>query len=511
MGPGNDAATDWVARNARRFPDAPALEDGDTGESRSWSQLEDRVGRVAGLLRGRFGVGAGDRVGILAEGDPRFFEVMFACMRIGAVMVPFNWRLAVPEIVALAQDAELAVLLHDGVWADAAGKVAADAGVEQLAAWRSAADSLDFDELVAASPPLRAGTERLLSSPTHILHTSGTTGTPKGAITTTGTMTWHTMNVAQEALLNGPGSRMLNPLPLFHAGGLTTVATPMLMTGGCVTTLRRFDPDQVMRMLADPSVGVTHWTAVPIMYQALANTAAFATADLSGLRYAQVAGGVPALELLQLWDTKGVVMQQAYGGTELGPAVATMPRDAVAAHPTSCGRAVPHTHVRLVTDDGREAATGEVGEVHIAGPSVTPGYWRRPAGTGFSDGWFLTGDAARRDEEGFFYLVDRVKDMYKSGGENVYPAEVERMIAEHPDVVEVGIVGVPDPRWGEVGAAYVVTRGGATLTLADIEAHCAGRLARYKLPKSLVLRSDELPRNSTGKVQKQLLRPHGQA
>jgi fatty-acyl-CoA synthase len=206
---------------------------------------------------------------------------------------------------------------------------------------------------------------------------------------------------------------------------------------------------------------------------------------------------------LETFAERGVILQQAYGGTELGPAVTTNARDQVMGRPTTCGRAVPFTSVRLVRPDGSEADVGEVGEVWISGPSVTPGYWGKPAGTGFEGPWFRTGDAARRDEEGFYYLVDRVKDMYKSGGENVYPAEVERIIAEHPDVIEVAVVGVPDDHWGEVGRAFVVVRPGADLDLAAIRDHCQGRLARYKLPKSAVFRRDLLPRNTTGKIQKQ--------
>ncbi len=502
----SDAATDWVTVNARRFPDAPALHDADTGDVRSWSQLDARVARVAGMLRDRLGISPGDRVCVVAEGDPRCFEVMFACMRLGAIVAPLNWRLATPELVTLTRDVEPSVVLHDGVWQETAGAVAAACGISRTIGWRSPTADLDFDDLVDQATPVRAGVDRRLSDPTHILHTSGTTGLPKGAITTASTMIWQTFNIAHEALLTGPGTKQLNPLPLFHAGGLTTIAAPMLLTGGCVAVLRRFDPEQVASLLVDQAVGITHWTAPPVMHQAVSATRTFADGKLPGITYAQVAGGVPSLALLEAWREKDVVLQQAYGGTELGPAVTSMPRHAVDARPTSCGRAVPYTQVALLREDGSEAPVGEVGEVHIGGPSVTPGYWRQPAGTGFTDGWFRTGDAAYRDEEGFYYLVDRVKDMYKSGGENVYPAEVERLIAEHPDVVEVSVVGVADERWGEVGRAFVVLRPGADLTLADVDRHCAGRLARYKLPKHLVRHEGPLPRNTTGKVRKADLR-----
>jgi fatty-acyl-CoA synthase len=424
-------------------------------------------------------------------------------MRLGAIMVPLNWRLSSVELEALCADAEPRLMLHDAVWQETAELVAAATRVTATMGWRCPDAAIDFDAAAAKSTPMASTPHlRRLSDPALILHTSGTTGLPKGAITTAGTMAWQTLNTAQEALLTGPGTKMANPLPLMHAGGLTTVAVPMLRTGGCVAVARRFDPDQIMAALSDPTKGLTHVTMPPVMYQYLALTAAFSSSDLSSIRFAQVAGGVPSQELVDTWASKGVVLQAAYGGTELGPAVTTMPRQSAAGRPTSCGRAVPFTCVRLVRPDGVEAEVGEVGEVWIAGPSVTPGYWRRPEGFGFSDGWFCTGDAARRDEEGYYYLVDRVKDMYKSGGENVYPAEVERVIAEHPEVVEVAVVGVPDGQWGEVGRAFVVVRNGSELDLEAIRDFCTGRLARYKHPKSAVIRHEPLPRNTTGKIQK---------
>jgi fatty-acyl-CoA synthase len=333
---------------------------------------------------------------------------------------------------------------------------------------------------------------------------------PKGAITTAKTLTWQAFNTAADALLTGPGCVHLNPMPLFHAGGLTTVSAPMLLTGGCVATMRRFEPESVARLLADPAHGFTHFTAPPVMWLMLSQQSTFADGDFSSLRFAQVAGGVPSRELLDTWNAKGVLLRQAYGGTELGPAVTAMPADEVYNRPASCGRAVPFTNVRLVAPEGGDVSDGEVGEVWIKGPSVTPGYWRRDSdsdGT-FVDGWFRTGDAAWRDPDGFYYLVDRFKEMYKSGGENVAPAEVERVLGAHPDVVDVAIIGVADEKWGEVGKAFVVAREGAEVTLAVLRDFCAERIARYKAPHHLVLVAD-LPRNTTGKIVKARLRELG--
>jgi fatty-acyl-CoA synthase len=506
-----DVAKDWVRTNAGRFGDAVALENVDTGEHYTWVELDKRVGALAGLFRDRFGVGVGDRVLLLAEGDTRTFEVQFACIRLGAIMVPLNWRLALPELVDLARDVEPTVVISDDVWQPAALKLAETIGVGQHLGWRCAAGTtVDYDTALAEASPVEPRDDLSMELPTHILHTSGTTGRPKGAITTVKSLTWQTLNTGVERGLLGPGSKQLNPMPLFHAGGLTTIATPMLITGGAVATMRRFEPGRITSLLADPANRITHFTAPPVMWASLTEQPAFADGDFGALRLAEVAGGVPGLALLRAWQSRGVVLQQAYGGTELGPAVTGMPRDAVADRPTSCGRAVPFTHVRLVTAEGTDAATGEVGEVWISGPSVTPGYWRKDGtidSARTDDGWFPTGDAAWRDEEGFHYLVDRVKDMYKSGGENVAPAEVERVLVLHPDVVDVAVIGIPDPKWGEVGRAFVVVREGAELTLEALREHCAEHIARYKAPRSLVI-IDELPRNTTGKVSRPALRAH---
>ncbi len=504
-----DVSTDWVHVNAGRFAEAPALRNCESGERYTWAELDQRVGRLAGVFTG-LGIAEGDRVLLLADGDTRTFEVQFACMRIGAIMVPLNWRLSLPELIELTHDAEPSIVIHDEVWRDNAVKIADQAGVKVALTWRCDDPATDYEKALGGAEYTSARADLRLDRPSHILHTSGTTGMPKGAITTPKTMIWQTFNTAADAGLSGPGNTHLNPMPLFHAGGLTTVSAPMLLTGGCVATMRRFEPSSAVKLLGDPAQRITHFTAPPVMWLMLSEQPEFETADFSSLRFAQVAGGVPSLELLHTWNSKGVLLRQAYGGTELGPAVTTMPADQVFERPTSCGRAVPFTNVRLVGEDGTDVPGREVGEVWIKGPSVTPGYWRHDPehDTSYVDGWFRTGDAAWRDEEGFYYLVDRRKDMYKSGGENVAPAEVERVLATHPAVVDVAVIGVPHEKWGEVGKAFIVARPDATLTLEEVRAYTAERIAKYKAPMHLVL-LDELPRNSTGKIQKARLRELG--
>jgi fatty-acyl-CoA synthase len=314
------------------------------------------------------------------------------------------------------------------------------------------------------------------------------------------------LNGSQPKGLTAPGVHVYNPLPLFHAGGLNSTANPVLLNGGRVTTAARFDPSAALRAISDPDQAVTHVALVPVMYQAIADQPGFADADLSNIRVAVVAGGLAPVPLIRAYEEHGVLLEAHYGGTEMGPSVlALAPHERSLLEAGSVGKPVQHTAVRLVDDDGRDVATGEEGEVWIKGPSVTPGYWGRDSAEFFTDGWFRTGDVARRDDAGFYFLVDRVKDMYKSGGENVYPAEVERLLLEHPAVAEVAVIGVPDPKWGEVGLALVVAAPGAEVTLDDLYDVIAGRLARYKYPKQLLM-VDELARNVTGKVSKVDLR-----
>lgn len=499
-------AADWVAHNARRFGCADALESADTGELLSWAQLEDVVARTAGLLRAEFDVGRGDRVAVLAHNNLRTFIVQYACMRLGALLVPLNWRLSVVELESLCADCRPYVIVHDQAWRQTAIQIAEGLGVSLLS-WGDPGSEHDFDRLAEHAVPVSDEGLRQVEDPIHILYTSGTTGLPKGALVTAETLSWHTLNIAAVNEVTGPGDRLLLPLPLFHAGGLNTLANPILMSGGCVSVLSRFEPAQCLELLGDPDRGYTHFGSVPTMYQMIADLPAFAAASFPAIKHMQVAGGVASHRLLDAWQAKGVTLQTQYGGTEMGPGVAAMPKSSARQKAGSCGFPVIHTRVRLVSADGQDVDPGQLGEVWISGPSVTPGYFnnQRATSDAFDGDWFRTGDVARLDDDGYLYLVDRQKDMYKSGGENVFPAEVERILLEHPDIAEVVVIGVPDTKWGETGLAVLVPRTGASVTLHTITEYCAGRIARYKVPSSVHL-VDALPRNATGKVVKADLR-----
>ena len=502
------AATDWVAHHARHRGDSLALGCVDDGRRTTWAELHDRVAGVAATLH-ELGVGHGDRVALIAENDPRVFEVQFACMRIGALFVPLNWRLHATELEEICVDAQPRAIVYDRGWAEVALAVAEKAGITQRLSWNGPGDATDYERAVAAAPPLRATGEISMDDPTHVLYTSGTTGRAKGALSTNSTLVWQALNTAHTTGYSQPGCHHLNPMPLFHAGGLNVMANPILYFGGAVTTMARFDPEQVLRHLISHDPPVTHFAAIPLMYERIAATPEFAAADLSHLRHGIVAGAVATPELLQLWADRGCPLQPQYGGTEMGPMATALDNEAQnidAAMRGSTGRAAPHTQIRLVDSAGRDVEDGVTGEIWLRGPSITAGYWDRDNADYFTeDGWYRTGDAAHRDEDGFYYPAGRMKEMFKSGGENIYPAEVEHVLSLHPDVRDVGVVGVKDKDWGEVGLAVVVPEPGANITLNELNSFAAQRLAKYKLPKRLVLIED-LPRNVTGKLNREQLK-----
>jgi fatty-acyl-CoA synthase len=501
------AAPDLPSFHARRIPDEVALCDGDTGTTYTWADLDRRVGRVATVLAEQFGVVAGDRVCVVTENDPRMFELQFACMRIGALFVPLNWRLTAHELHTIVHDAEPVVLVHDGTWRPLAVELAEKAAIGRLSWDDPEAEGSESYEAALAEAAWLPPQPHTFDELTHILYTSGTTGTPKGALSTHGTMFWQAVNLSLVSKLARP-SNMLCPIPLFHAGGLLTLAMPLLHYGGKVTTMRRFDPAAIFAKLIDPADPVTHLSQIPAMYQAIADQDGFATADLSAMRCGVVAGAIAQPELVQAWWDRGARLQPQYGGTEMGPCALVLDTEDLAyAKRRSQGRPPIHTEVRLVDPaSGEDVEVGLDGEIWVRGPSVTVGYWRRERSDYFAPGdWLRTGDVARRDEGGYHYFTGRSKEMYKSGGENVYPAEVELVLANNPDVLDLAIVGIPDPRWGEVGLAVVVPTPGSTLTLEALREFGQERLARYKLPQHLVL-VDELARNVTGKVSRDRLR-----
>ncbi len=515
-------SADWIGHHALVRPAEIATIDQGTGRVTTYAELDDRVARLAAALTHDLGLGEGDRVAVLANNDGRFFEVEFACWRLGAVMVPLNWRLTIPELEFIVGDAAPTVIVTDHDFVDNALELAASCDVAHVVDWEGGSGRVaDYEELLAAADPATAPRpethhDTLLT----IMYTSGTTGRPKGAMITQGMTLWNAMNSVEYYRL---GSDMVNlvVLPLFHTGGLNCYANPALHFGGTNVVMRTFDPAAALHNLTSAEVAITHTLCVPANFLFMSQVPEFADAEFPTLRVAAVGGSPTPVPLLQTWSAKGFDLQQGFGMTETSPLVLGQTPEAAATKVGSAGQPCMHTQVRIVTEDGREAEVDEMGELWVRGPNVTPGYWNRPDATAEAitdDGWLKTGDAARVDADGHYFIVDRWKDMYISGGENVYPAEVESAIYElntdpdRPVIGEVSVIGVPDERWVEVGRAVVVradNEGGAALDEATIINHCRERLARFKVPQSVVF-IDEIPHNATGKVLKRLLRDtHG--
>lgn len=498
---------DWVFYNSRRNPGALALENIDTGERLTWRQLEDRVAAVAGLLRAQYGIANGDHVALIAESDFRVFELQFACIRLGAVLVPLNWRLTAAEVATLLVNAEPTLLVHDTAWGETAERAANAVGLRRLLEWDVPGGQ--YDKMLSKASPFSGSAGVAIDDPTHILYTSGTTGVPKGALVTNRTLLAQVHNTLMEYALGFDGAKYLSLMPLFHAGGLTSVSAPMLATGGAVAFAKRFDPDRASLWLAGPEYGITHVNGTPVFFDQITQVPDFEKFDFSHVRHAHNAGAAINNDIIERWATRGLKIQAFYGGTEMGPTAMALPAHRIAEKRGSSGIPLPLTRARLVGDDMVDVAAGIEGEIWLAGPSISPGYWRRERSTEeFVGEWLRTGDVARRDDEGYFYIVDRLKDMFKSGGESVFPAEIERELGRLDGVAEVAVIGVPDKKWGEVGCAIIVPKTGRDISLEMIQSHLSDRLARYKIPKSLKL-LETLPRNALGKIDKKALRRLG--
>jgi fatty-acyl-CoA synthase len=495
---------DWIAHHAANRGHRPAMVDLATGRTFTYAQFDDRTGRLAAGLRSAYGVGRGDRVAVLAHNSTDLCEIQFACGRLGAVFVPMNWRLTVPELTFIVGDCQPVVLIHDPEFDDAATDLAAKCGIAHVCP-RDPENSA-YERLIAGTD-LKAAPEPLTQDdPATILYTSGTTGHPKGAVITHGMRFWQTINLTGPMRITAD-STCLVTLPQFHVGGLDVDANPVFHYGGKVIVMRGYDPAATLRLLADRQADISLFIGAPAHYLFMSQLPEFAAVSFNPRLLATVAAAPVPVPQLRQWEAKGLPLLQGYGMTETCGVITALDPEDITRKAGSAGKPCLHVAVRIVRADGSDAAVGEMGELWAKGPSVTPGYWKNDQAnrTAFTDGWLHTGDAAMMDEEGFYYIVDRWKDMYISGGENVYPAEVEEVLYKLEGIAEAAIIGVPDERWGEVGRAIVAVKPDHRLTEAEIMRHCDANLARYKQPRSIRF-VEALPRNATGKVHKPTLR-----
>jgi len=497
---------DWLAKQADMRADKIALIDAATNRSYTYAQFHLRASRFAEFLRDEWKIRPGDRVALLANNSSEYFEILWGCAKIGAILVCLNWRLAVPELEFIMRDSTPVALIYDPPFAGAATALKDRLGLDRMMTLAPQAGEGEWayeTALAHASGRPIVMSPRGLDEVWHILYTAGTTGRAKGVLQTFGMVFYNAVNINLKIDLTSQDVT-LNVLPCFHTGGLNLYANPTFHAGATAIIQRAFEPAETLRLL---STQATAFFGVAAIYLFLSQHPDFERTDLTGVR-SWAAGGAPIpTSLLQLYRRRGIDIHFGFGMTETGPTVFLVDPGYPDSKLGSVGKPCLHVEVRVVDAQGHDLPPGERGELLIKGPGVTPGYWQLPDVTAqaITDGWLHSGDVAMRDEDGYYYIVDRVKDMYISGGENVYPAEVENVIYQLPQVAEAAVIAVPDERWGEVGRALVAIKAGQTLSEAEIIEYCRANLGRYKVPRSVVF-VRALPRNPAGKVVKGELR-----
>jgi fatty-acyl-CoA synthase len=518
-GHANDWVGDWSARRRQLSPDRVGLVDADTGREFTYADLDDRANRTARLCR-THGVEKGDRVAVLSRNRPELVDLFFGTGKLGAVLAPLSHRLAAPELATMLSEVAPELLVVEEPFTDLAADVLAadafdpDAGdaadnTEPTVVVGGESDGADADHSVADArwaetlPADDTPVDRpdvALGDPHLFLHTGGSTGVPKETVLPHRSILWNSFNTITAWGLR-PEDTTPMTFPMFHTGGWNVLTVPLFHLGGTVVIAREFDPGQVLRLVDERDATVL--IAVPAVLRAMADHDRWDDTDLSTLRFAKSGGGPCRNAVLESWWDRDVDLSQGYGLTECGPNNFAMPDDWPREKADSVGVPAPHVDARVVDEFGDPLPDGEVGELELSGPHAADRYWQNPSesrrtfGDDESERWVATGDLARVDDDGYYHIEGRVKNMFVSGGENVYPPAVEDAVADHPKVSEVVVIGVPDDQWGTVGRAVV--EGDESLTLAELREFLDDRLARFKHPRSLRF-TDEIPTSGPSKI-----------
>jgi fatty-acyl-CoA synthase len=489
---------DLIERNAAFTPDKAAIRFG--GTELSYAALANRIAEAARALKSQLGVGRGDRVAILAANHPDTIVLLYACARLGAMLVPINWRLAVPEQLYILRNADVKALVVEQAFAAVVEPLAAAMPEARIVGLDFApARGAAFADLLAGASGDGRSDNVDTTCPLLIVYTSGTTGRPKGAVLAQGALICNTL-MSQHMHDMTAEDHILTVLPLFHVGGLNIQTTPALQLGATVTLHARFTPDATLEAIARERPTLT--VLVPATIQAVIEHPAWGSTDIGSLRAVTTGSTQVPQRLVDAITARGVPVLQIYGSTETCPVAVYTRLAGDWRRPGSTGLPGLGCEARIVDDAGKEVPAGVAGEVVVRGPNVLREYWVDAKATAetLRDGWYHSGDIATRDADGHFYIHDRKKNLIISGGENIYPAEVERVLGQHPAVAEAAVIGRADEKWQEVPVAYIVARPGTTPDAAEIERFCLAELARYKVPREYVF-VHELPRNVLGKVQ----------
>ncbi len=506
---------DYLGRRKIYSPDKLAIIDaGKDPELRlTYREWNDRVNRFANWLKDEHGVGKGDRVAILARDGVEHLDCFFACGKLGAIHTALNWRLHWRELVALIEETSPQVLIYSDDFIEAVGEIekATRDGAHALSAFLhiegdGIPGSIRFEDVIASAVDTSVTCDSLEAEDIAcLLFTGGTTGLPKAAQISHRQICWNVLNTVIHDLSHD--DTYLCVFPLFHAGGLFAYVSSQVVFGNTTILTRQFDPEQVLALIEREKVTV--FAGVPTMYQIMTQASNWESSDLSSLRFCTSGGAplpVPLVE--QYTSEKKIRFKQGFGMTEYGPGLFALPPEDAIRKAGSIGRPNFFVDVRVVDEGNKPLGPNERGELLLKGPSACSGYWNNPQATSEvidEDGWFHTGDIVEYDDEWYFYVRDRKKDMFISGGENVYPVEIENALYQHPAVLMCAVIGLPDEKWGEIGVACVVLKPGSNTTADELMGHMQDHLARYKVPKRIEI-MEALPLSGMGKILKRDLR-----
>jgi len=504
---------DWIRKRGQISADHTAVifednrKEGKPTYTFTYRELNERVNRLANALLEK-GICKGDRVATFCYNCNQMLETYFAVSKIGAIIVPLNFRLEAPETTFMLRDSGSKAIVFQDCFGEIIRSLQPSVHIpsssyfvigEKGSSWES------YEELLKRSSPEEPEVEGAeIDEPQMIMYTSGTTGIPKGALMSHKKTFYNTLN-AQIYFDLTSRDIMLVVMPLFHSGGLNICALPILYQGGTAVIQSAFKPKETLALIQ--KYKVTAGLVVPTMLNFFLKKGGIDHFDLSSLRILMIGGEPLPVALIEEFEKRNICIRQVFGQTETSIQLCQMPNEKDGKKKGSVGRSVFHADIRLVDEKGKDVGPGEVGELILKGPTQMLGYWNNPEETAktIKDGWLYTGDLARMDEEGYVYIVDRARDVIISGGENIYPAEIERVYACNPKILEAAVIGVPDDKWGEVGKALIVLKEGETMTDEEAIGFLKGKLAKYKIPKQVEF-TDEFPKTASGKIKKSELK-----
>ncbi len=485
---------DWISKWALYSPNKPAIQEYESGKEVTYSNLNIMANGIVQYLGSKFDISKGDRVAVLAEYDIEYVALFSAAQKAGFILVPVNYRLAAAEVTDILHDALPKLILVQNKYEHLVGDDLRSIKVDYKVLTTLEGTTVDIVTPVNEDDSI------------FIIYTSGTTGKPKGVKYTHKMLFWNSINTALSLKIN-TDSRTVNVMPPFHTGGWNVLLTPFLHHGGFVSMCNKFEPSKVLEIISTLKCNI--FMGVPTMLGMMAAEDSFESSDLSSLDYIIVGGESMPIPLIEKYASKGVAIRQGYGMTEVGPNLTSLHQDDAIRKIGSIGRPNFYVTHRIINEAGFDCQANEAGELWLCGPMVTPGYWQNEHATkdAFSeDGqWFKTGDIVIEDEEKYIYIVDRLKNMFISGAENVYPAEIEKVLRQLPGIQECAVIGVKDEKWGEVGKAFVVNANKVGITEDQIRTYCTSKLAKYKVPKYIIF-IDALPKTDSGKIDRKSLK-----